>query len=208
MALASAGVKGDPTLALRERAVRAAQALVAEKGLEVSMDDIAVAAGVGRRSLFRYFESRDDLVAEGLARSLDWFGRHLAAHEPCGEDLDEWLVSLARYVHRTCLDAGKGLWQMAAADNDDLPEPIAALNRRRRADRRRWTAEMANRAWTSSGGGGETPEVVLDAFSMFLSSFSTRSLATDLRVGLDRIATSSAAVLSATIRSQRGIAVG
>ena len=171
------------------------------------MDDIALAAGVGRRSLFRYFESRDALVAEALSLSLDWFGRHLAAHEPCEGDLDEWLVDLASYVHRACLDAGKGLWQMAAADSGDLPEPIATLNRRRRADRRRWTADMARRAWSAAGAPGEVPEVVLDAFAMFLSSFSTRSLATDLRVRLDRIATSSAAVLSATIRAQKEVAV-
>lgn len=202
MTLSSAESAVDSTLVLRERAVRATQRLLASDGLDVSMDDIAAVAGVGRRSLFRHFDSRDALVAEALGRSLEWFGQRLAEQEPGGQDLEGWLAELARHVHRLCIDTGKGFWQMAAADDMDLPEPVAAVNSRRKANRKRWTSEVANRAWGHAGGSGDAPEVVVDAFAVFMSSFSTRSLVTDLRVSLERMTASTAASLTSIIRAQ------
>jgi AcrR family transcriptional regulator len=64
------------TIGLRERtrrAVRAeliaeAMALFLDKGFEATtVEDIAVAAGLSRRSYFRYFASKDEVLAEGLA---------------------------------------------------------------------------------------------------------------------------------------------
>src|SRR5450631_1464228 len=45
----------------------AATDLFAEKGFdETTVDDIAQAAGVSRRSFFRYFSSKSDLMAHGM----------------------------------------------------------------------------------------------------------------------------------------------
>ena len=65
---------GDPrTLhARKQQFVRdaiwdAATDLFAEKGFdETTVDDIAEAAGVSRRSFFRYFSSKSDLMAHGM----------------------------------------------------------------------------------------------------------------------------------------------
>ncbi len=192
----------DPVAVFRERVIRATQGLLGDKGLGVSMDDIAAAARVGRTSLFRHFASRDDLVAQALDRSLAWFGDQLSQQLATELSLEDWLATVARQVHHIHLDAGRGLWQLAAANDDELPPEIAEVNRRRRNNRRRWTATGANRAWQLAGGSQEAPDTVVDAFALTLSSFSTRSMINDLRLSVDRTAANAAAVLATVIRDQ------
>src|SRR5687767_9677648 len=46
----------------RQRIVAAAAALFAERGVDVSMDDIAAAAGVGIGTIYRRFPDREALI--------------------------------------------------------------------------------------------------------------------------------------------------
>jgi AcrR family transcriptional regulator len=83
---------GSTTLAQRKQEVvrevlaGAAEALFLSKGFEqTTVEDIARAAGVSRRTFFRYFESKEDV----LARHAERFGEELyvalaarPAHEP------------------------------------------------------------------------------------------------------------------------------
>lgn len=64
----------------RKRLLESAQALFRERGLEVTVADIAEAAGVGRATLFRNFASKEDLIAAIVAERM-----HEAA--TCGEEL-------------------------------------------------------------------------------------------------------------------------
>lgn len=55
--------------ATRNRISDAAARLVAESGLvSTTVDHIAVAADIGRATFFRYFSTKEDAVAEGMAR--------------------------------------------------------------------------------------------------------------------------------------------
>ena len=66
----------------------AAEIVLAEVGVTATMDEIAEAAGIGRRTLFRYFPSREDLIAAAIERRYQRLDRevfddaHLAADDP------------------------------------------------------------------------------------------------------------------------------
>jgi TetR/AcrR family transcriptional regulator, regulator of mycofactocin system len=70
---------GRPPTTTREEIERVALGLFAEHGFEATtVEDIATAVGVGRRTLFRYFESKNDIawgdfdwVMERLREALD-----------------------------------------------------------------------------------------------------------------------------------------
>ena len=60
-----------------------AVALFTERGFaETTMDDVAEAAGVSRRTAYRHFPSKDDLVFEQPRRWLVHFNNHLAEARP------------------------------------------------------------------------------------------------------------------------------
>lgn len=61
----------------------AAVALFIERGfVETTMDDVALAAGVSRRTAYRHFPSKDDLVFEQPRRWLVHFNTQVAARRP------------------------------------------------------------------------------------------------------------------------------
>ena len=68
------GLRQRKLQATRERLTRGAMALFLERGFEATtIDDIATAADVSRRSFFHYFASKEDVVAawqEGAASAL------------------------------------------------------------------------------------------------------------------------------------------
>ena len=53
----------------RKRLLEAAHGLFRERGLDVSVAEIARAAGLGRGTLFRNFASKEDLIAAIVAAS-------------------------------------------------------------------------------------------------------------------------------------------
>jgi AcrR family transcriptional regulator len=175
----------------RQRILRSARRLIAERGLTVSMEEIAEAAGVGRRTLFRYFDGRDTVVAEALESALDWYDAELI--DLAGADLsfDTWLRELLARVNRIHLAAGRGLWQLAAADDAELPERFALVNQRRRAARLMATRAIADTSWVRAGGTGQCPQRIVDSFGLLMSSFSTHStidLGLDPDIAADRAA--------------------
>jgi AcrR family transcriptional regulator len=80
----------EPTLTMRKRQVTrdriaaCAARLVAEGGLApTTVESIAAAADVGRATFFRYFNSKEDAVADGMTRHwLDVITAQLAAQPP------------------------------------------------------------------------------------------------------------------------------
>ena len=59
----AAGLRARKRQETRERLTRAAMALFLERGFEATtLDDIAAAADISRRSFFHYFDSKEDVV--------------------------------------------------------------------------------------------------------------------------------------------------
>src|SRR5947199_2339203 len=68
------------SLANHARILAAARSLLAERGLDLEVDEVAVRAGVGVGTLYSHFASRDNLVRAVLAQTLDEaMGRFRAA---------------------------------------------------------------------------------------------------------------------------------
>ena len=74
--------RGRPVATSHAEVERVAFRLFAERGFEaVTMADIAAEVGVGRRTLFRYFESKNDIPWGQFDRTLDGF-RTILAGQP------------------------------------------------------------------------------------------------------------------------------
>jgi AcrR family transcriptional regulator len=75
--------RGRPTEVDADRLARVALTLFLESGYDKSsMDDVAEAAQVSRRTLFRYFASKRELVWGGTTEALDRMREALAATSP------------------------------------------------------------------------------------------------------------------------------
>jgi mycofactocin system transcriptional regulator len=75
--------RGRPVATSHAEIERVAFRLFAERGFDaVTMADIAAEVGVGRRTLFRYFESKNDIPWGQFDRTLDGFRAILAGQPP------------------------------------------------------------------------------------------------------------------------------
>jgi AcrR family transcriptional regulator len=68
----------------RRRLLQAAEAVFARDGLDAPVPAVAVAAGAGVGSVYRLFDSKDDIVAALAVERLSWFTREAeeALREP------------------------------------------------------------------------------------------------------------------------------
>ena len=195
-------VLDDPRAAFRLKLLRATRRLLADKGLGVSMDDIADAAGVNRRTLFRHVNSRDALVADALSSAMDWYDTQLERAVPADRPLDRWIADLALQFMRIHTAAGRGLWQLAATPDEELPSELAAVNVRRRSDRRAAIPVTAHAIWQRAGGNGPCPPVISDAVAIAMSSFTSRSMVDDLGREPEPLATSIGTMLATLVDAQ------
>lgn len=192
----------DPKSGTEFRILRATRRLLAREGLGVSIDAIAVEAELGRRTIFRYFATRDDLIAQALSESLGRFHSQVADAISESSDLDQWLVDVVTQLHGSQRRAGVALWQLAASDDEDLSRPIARVNKHRRDTRRVLTQSIAQAAWNKAGGNGDAPRSIELAVALSISSFAVHSLNVDYKAGDDETVKSVAAMLSAILTKE------
>ncbi|MCU1346790.1 MAG: transcriptional regulator, TetR family [Acidimicrobiia bacterium] len=185
--------------ATRARIVEAALGVTSQHGLTATVEDIATAAGVGRRTVFRYFGTRDELLATALSRLLEIYEADVPRHGPARpEDLPEWLIDVATTIHRLNHDVlGRLFWDVHDVSPGLAPELAAVIEQRRDA-RLRWTTEVARHAWKCVGGHGAVPRWASDTTATLLSAFTTNALAGDLGRTPEEIAAVTARVLTLT----------
>ena len=189
---------GRPTLGeetrsvAQARIVQGAAAALATKGFEATVDDIAATAGVGRRTVFRYFATHDDVVDAAVTDILARYESLIPGPPSPGVDLETWLRETALTMHDlNSRLMGRAFWDM----NVERPGITPAERDRRRMG---YAAQLARHAWGLAGGDGRPPSWVVDAFALQLSGFATNCL-TDYSV--EKVAKVSARILIAVLIS-------
>lgn len=83
MTAAPPAAPGRPAVTSRGELERICLTIFSEQGFDVtSVDEIAAAAGIGRRTFFRYFKSKNDAVWGEFDTQLDIFARWFAVCPP------------------------------------------------------------------------------------------------------------------------------
>ena len=162
----------------RSRILRAAREVLHRQGFRSTVDDVASAAGVSRRTVFRYFPTQGQLLATALRELLDEVGAEIPAAPPGpDEDLHDWLLGTAQRLHHVHAElVGQMFWDLHAGRPEtgpELTEVIDLLVARRTI----WGAQIAGRAWASLGRLGEPPTWVVEALTLLLSGFGYEGLA-------------------------------
>lgn len=158
-----------------ERILLLAMDLVMRQGLDVTMDEIADEVGVGRSTLFRHFESRERLLAGAIESALMRYGDQLP---PFSGEWRMWLRTMCDTTHEMQAAYGRGYWDLTT--RTDLAPEIAAVELRRKGQRRETMARIAGRLWTAAGGAGDTPAGVVAAVGAHLSARFTTAVITDV----------------------------
>jgi AcrR family transcriptional regulator len=193
---ASASLAQEQRDVARTRIVRAARRVLAERGLATTVDEVAEAAGVSRRTVFRHFSTRENLFAVALRDGLRTYGEHLPPVP--ADDLDSWLLDVLVAAHRLNAGNGRIYWELSVLE-PDLTGDLAAAAAERREARKRWAAGVTRLMWRARGGRGNPPSWLTDAVAVHLSGFTTQSLAVDFDRTPDDVARVSARVLDAAL---------
>jgi len=189
-----AGAHQDLT---RSRIRRAALEVVARRGFEATVDEIAQVSGVSPRTIFRHYGSHDALV---LATVKDMFEAAGQPTRPLGADLDGWLTDLASVAHARNVEiVGEAFWDIHISSRE-TSEVLAEVNHLRRDFRVRGVRYLTQRAWTAAGGRGEPPRSLLLAFALYLSGFCTKGLMIDFDRTPEEVAAMTADVLLMLLR--------
>lgn len=167
-------VHEDKRQATVEVVERAACELLLREGLDITMDDIAAASGVSRRTLFRHFESREGLLASAFERGIRRYGARLP--DMTG-DWQAALEDLCDATHRMQASYGPGYWDLL--HRRDLPPELEAVEARRRTRRRRAMGHLAAELVRLAGGSGDPPAALAVAVATFLSARFTAAVVRD-----------------------------
>jgi len=111
----------DQAFQLREEAILdAATSTLASKGFDLmTMDDVAVAVGISKPSLYKHFKSKDELVSEAMIRLVDSALAHLDKLPGAMSPIDR-LRALLEWALRVRLDGGLPLMPSTSAQVRDM----------------------------------------------------------------------------------------
>lgn len=194
----AASSAGRPTLGeetrsvARTRIIEGARTALAERGYDATVDDIATAAGVSRRTVFRHFPTHDAVMEAALTEVLRQYERLMPKAPTPGSELKAWLEEIAVALHElNDRLLGKAFWQL----NEDRP---GMARTQRIKTRRGFAVQAATYAWQLAGGTGKPRDWVVDAFALQLSPFATNCLEGYSPIEAGRV---SARILTAVLTS-------
>jgi len=199
------GTLSTPSLADEQREVaqarilRAAGIALAARGLAATVDDVAEAAGVSRRTIFRHFATRDALFVTVIRAGIRRYAEQIPA--PPDDDLREWLPELLAVTHRLNARNGRVFWDLVGVRAADLSPDLVMVAGECRDSRNRFASHVTERMWHARGGAGQPPRWLVDSVAVQLSGFTTQSLAGDLGRSADEVAQVAAQVIEAALAS-------
>jgi AcrR family transcriptional regulator len=153
--------------------------VVARRGFDATVDEIARVSGVSARTIFRHYATQSVLILATVKDMFEACGRRPIEGLPVlEEDLDGWFEVLAVTVHtRNAEILGQAFWDLHAATHES--EMLAEVADLRRQSRRRGVEHLAAITWKAVGGRGDPPDAVTSAFALNFSAFATQALMID-----------------------------
>ncbi len=163
----------------RTRILRAATHVVARRGFDATVDEIARAAEVSTRTVFRHYTSHDQLMVATIKEMFELCGRRTEGVPSPRHDLEGWIAGLSRAVHtRNAEIIGEAFWDIHAPARKGSAV-LAEVEEIRRRSRVRGVHRVTGLAWTWAGGEGEPPHDLVMAFALNFSAFTTQALMVD-----------------------------
>ncbi len=175
--------------------------VVARRGFDATVDEIAKVSGVSPRTIFRHYSSHDLLIVTTVKDMCEACGRRpIQGLTPPTEDLDRWIEGLALTIHtRNAEILGDAFWDIHAP-RQHASDAFSELDAFRREYRVRGVRHLANLAWKTAGGKGEPPESLKLAFALNFSAFTTQALMVDFDQTPSQIGAFTADVLKMLLR--------
>jgi AcrR family transcriptional regulator len=162
--------------ATRARIRRAAMEVVARRGFDATVEEIAQSSGVSPRTIFRHYASHDRLI---VATVKDIFAACGRPAQEIGDDVDAWIESMALTIHTRNVEIlGDAFWDIHSPSSM-TSEVLSEVNALRRQSRVRGVKYLTNVAWQAAGGMGTPPENLVLAFGLYFSAFTTQALTVD-----------------------------
>lgn len=179
--------------------VRAAQQGMREHGLDITIDVIAALAEVDRRTVFRHFGTREDIISAAFVALHDDKLRNVPPYS--GGDWQDWLFELARWQHHTTAEARRMLWDFYTRQ---LSPAMAAFFAKENARHKEIWARAAAAVWQAAGGEGTTPELLRQTVNAHLSAMFTQAVLNDAEGTADLAAELATTAIVSTLRQLLG----
>jgi AcrR family transcriptional regulator len=158
--------------------------VVARRGFDATVEEIAQLSGVSPRTIFRHYTSHDRLILATVKDIFEACGRRA---EDLGDDVDAWLESMALTIHTRNVEIlGDAFWDIHSPSSR-TSEVLSEVNALRRESRVRGVSYLTSVAWEAAGGRGDPPEDLVLAFALYFSAFATQALTVDFRESPVRI---------------------
>ncbi len=175
--------------------------VVARRGFDATVDEIAKASGVSPRTIFRHYSTHDLLIVTTVKDMYDACGRSPIEGLPTPEEnLDGWIEGLAVTIHtRNAEILGDAFWDIHAPRHN-ASDALQALDTFRRDYRIRGVRHLVGRAWATAGGTGGPPEDLVLTFALNFSAFTTQALMVDFDCTPSQIGALTADLLKMRLR--------
>ena len=182
----------------RERILLATKLCLTRTGLDTTVDDVADAAGISRRTVFRHFGTREHLLASAIRSGLAGYVEHVPLADPA-DDVRAWLTAVLHAAHRVNALNGRIYWDLLVPGSA-LTGELGEVAEERREGTRKVAEHVAATLWKAGGGGRRRPPRWFhDAVAVHVSGFTTQALGGDFDRSPDEVAAASVHVLEAAL---------